>query len=109
MDNISDPDIRFDEKGVCNYYFEFTEKLKVRVPPSDVAKLTLDKIVEDIKRKGKGKKYDCVIGLSGGVDSSYTAWLVKQLGLRPIAVHMDNGWNSELAVKNIENIVEKLL
>lgn len=108
MDNISDPDIQFDENGVCNYFYEFTEKLKVRVPSSDVAKQTLDKIVDDIKRKGKGKKYDCVIGLSGGVDSSYTAWLVKRLGLRPIAVHMDNGWNSELAVKNIENIVEKL-
>ncbi len=108
MDNIADPDITFDEQGVCNYYYEFTEKLKIRVPEKEVASKQLDKIVDTIKRDGKGKQYDCVIGLSGGVDSTYTAYLVKKLGLRPIAVHMDNGWNSELAVKNIENIVEKL-
>ena len=108
MDNHSDPDITFDSDGVCNYYGEFTEKLKIRVPESHIAEKQLAKMVDDIKASGKGKKYDCVIGLSGGVDSSYTALLVKRLGLRPIAVHMDNGWNSELAVKNIENIVEKL-
>ena len=56
------------------------------------------------KKHGEGKQYDCIIGVSGGVDSTYTAWLVKQFGLRPLAVHLDNGWNSELAVKNIENI-----
>ena len=108
MDNQSDPDITFDSEGVCNYYSEFTEKLKIRVPERHIAEKQLAIIVDDIKASGKGKKYDCVIGLSGGVDSSYTALLVKRLGLRPIAVHMDNGWNSELAVKNIENIVEKL-
>ena len=108
MENHSDPDITFDSDGVCNYYGEFTEKLKIRVPESHIAEKQLAKMVDDIKASGKGKKYDCVIGLSGGVDSSYTALLVKRLGLRPIAVHMDNGWNSELAVKNIENIVEKL-
>lgn len=108
MDNHSDPDITFDSEGVCNYYAEFTEKLKIRVPERHIAEKQLAAMVDDIKASGKGKKYDCVIGLSGGVDSSYTALLVKRLGLRPIAVHMDNGWNSELAVKNIENIVEKL-
>ena len=108
MDNHSDPDITFDSEGVCNYYAEFTEKLKIRVPERHIAEKQLAAMVDDIKASGKGKKYDCVIGLSGGVDSSYTAMLVKRLGLRPIAVHMDNGWNSELAVKNIENIVEKL-
>ena len=61
-----------------------------------------------IKKKGAGKKYDCLIGLSGGVDSTYVAYLVKKLGLRPLAVHLDNGWNSELGVKNIENIIRKL-
>ena len=108
MDNHSDSDITFDGEGVCNYYAEFTEKLKIRVPERHIAEKQLATIVDAIKASGKGKKYDCVIGLSGGVDSSYTALLVKRLGLRPIAVHMDNGWNSELAVKNIENIVEKL-
>jgi len=64
--------------------------------------------VARIKADGRGKKYDCLIGISGGVDSTYVAYLVKQLGLRPLAVHLDNGWNSELAVKNVENIVTRL-
>ena len=108
MDTVGDPDIVFDEKGICQYYYEYTEKLKIRVPEKEVAARQLEKIVEKIKAAGKGKDYDCIIGVSGGVDSTYTAWLVKQLGLRPLAVHLDNGWNSELAVKNIENILNKL-
>ncbi len=108
MDTISDPDIVFDENGICNYYYEFSDKLKIRVPPPEQAEKELKAIVEKIKKSGKGKQYDCIIGVSGGVDSSYTAWLVKNLGLRPLAVHLDNGWDSELAVKNIENILGKL-
>lgn len=108
MDNIADPDIVFDENGVCNYYYEFKRKLKVRVPERDVANIELDKIISAVKKSGKGKDYDCVIGVSGGVDSTYTAWLVKSMGLRPLAVHLDNGWDSELAVKNIENVLKKL-
>jgi N-acetyl sugar amidotransferase len=65
-------------------------------------------IVETIKAAGKGKQYDCVIGVSGGVDSSYLALQAVKLGLRPLAVHFDSGWNSELAVDNIHNIVSKL-
>ena len=108
MDTISDPDIVFDENGICNYYYEFSDKLKIRVPAPELAEKELKVIVEKIKKSGKGKQYDCIIGVSGGVDSSYTAWLVKNLGLRPLAVHLDNGWDSELAVKNIENILGKL-
>jgi N-acetyl sugar amidotransferase len=108
MDTIGDPDITFDENGICNYYHEFIGKLKIRVPESSIAKVQLDEIVKKIKKEGIGRKYDCIIGISGGVDSTYTAWLVKNLGLRPLAVHLDNGWNSELAVKNIENILNKL-
>ena len=108
MDTIADPDITFDSNGVCNYYYEFKEKLEIRVPSKDIAQKELDAIVERIKVIGKGKQYDCIIGISGGVDSTYTAWLVKKLGLRPLAVHLDNGWDSELAVKNIENILTKL-
>lgn len=108
MDTIGDPDISFDENGVCNYYYEFKEKLKVRVPPTEEAFKKLKSIISAIKKSGKGKQYDCIIGISGGVDSTYTAYLVKKLGLRPLAVHLDNGWNSELAVKNIENILNKL-
>lgn len=108
MDNIADPDIRFDADGVCNYYHAFTQKLKIRVPEPELAKQQLDKLVSSIKKAGKGKRYDCIIGVSGGVDSTYVAWLVKEQGLRPLAVHLDNGWNSELAVKNIERLLQHL-
>lgn len=108
MDTVGDPDIRFDENGICNYFHEFVEKLKIRILPSDEAKKKLAEIVEKIKADGKGKQYDCIIGVSGGVDSTYTAYLVKELGLRPLAVHLDNGWDSELAVKNIENTLNTL-
>lgn len=108
MDTIGDPDIRFDRDGICNYYYEFLANLKIRVPPAEEASKKLSAIIAQIKKQGEGKKYDIVIGVSGGVDSTYTAWLVKQYGLRPLAVHLDNGWDSELAVKNIENILNKL-
>ena len=107
MDNIADPDITFDEKGVCNYYYDYQSAAK-NVFTGVEGKTRLHQLAEDIKAKGAGKKYDCLIGLSGGVDSTYVAYLVKELGLRPLAVHLDNGWNSELAVQNIENIIRKL-
>lgn len=108
MDTIGDPDISFDSEGVCNYYHEYKAKLAVRIPPAAEAKVQLDNTISKIKKDGQGKQYDCLIGVSGGVDSTYVAYLVKQLGLKPLAVHLDNGWNSELAVKNIENILNKL-
>lgn len=107
MDTISDPDIRFDENGICNYYYEYLEAAG-HLPSGDAARAKLQEVTNIIKRSGKDNKYDCVMGLSGGVDSTYVAWLAKKLGLRPLAVHFDNGWNSELAVKNIENIVNKV-
>ncbi len=107
MDNIADADITFDEKGVSNYYYDY-RKAEKDVFLGAEGQSKLDSLVESIKQKGKNKKYDCLIGLSGGVDSTYVAHLVKELGLRPLAVHLDNGWNSELAVKNIENVVKKL-
>jgi N-acetyl sugar amidotransferase len=107
MDNIADEDVTFDEKGICNYYHDYKIAEKnVFVELEGQARL--QQLADAIKAKGKGKKYDCLIGLSGGVDSTYVAYLVKQLGLRPLAVHLDNGWNSELAVMNIENIISKL-
>ena len=97
--------IFFDEKGVCNYCKEFEEKLK---HPYKKINLNLEQLVEKIKKDGKDKPYDCIVGVSGGVDSSYTLIKVKELGLRPLAVHMDNGWNSELATNNIKNLVDGL-
>jgi N-acetyl sugar amidotransferase len=108
MDNIADPDISFDEQGICNYVHEYRKAEESGVFKGEAGRQKLESIVSEIKQKGQGKKYDCLIGLSGGVDSTYVAWLVKQHGLRPLAVHLDNGWNSELAVKNIENIIRKL-
>ena len=68
----------------------------------------LEQILKEIRQAGKGKKYDCVVGMSGGVDSSYVAWLCKSYGLRILAVHMDNGWNSVEANLNIKNVTSKL-
>jgi N-acetyl sugar amidotransferase len=101
--------ITFDSEGVCNFCRNY-ERLAAKYIniPAQQKKKQLDTIVGKIKRLGKNKKYDCILGLSGGVDSSYLAWLAHDLGLRPLIVHFDNGWNSELAVKNIENIVTKL-
>lgn len=106
MDSISDPDIQFDEFGVSNYYHIYQERAKLRLFQDQPEKLHA--IIDSIKRASKDKEYDCLIGVSGGVDSTYVAYIVKELGLRPLAVHFDNGWNSELAVKNIEKTLNKL-
>ncbi|MHA4808305.1 N-acetyl sugar amidotransferase [Flavitalea flava] len=108
MDNIADPDIRFDEKGICNYYHEYKAAETNGVLNGEEGQTEIQRLVTKIKADGVGKAYDCLIGLSGGVDSTYVALLVKKLGLRPLAVHLDNGWNSEMAVKNVENIITKL-
>jgi N-acetyl sugar amidotransferase len=107
MDNIADPNINFDTKGISNYYYEYKEKEK-NVYKGQEGKNRLEAIVKKIKDAGKGKKYDCITGVSGGVDSTYVALQMKKLGLNPLIVHFDNGWNSELAVKNIENIINRL-
>lgn len=108
MDNIADPDITFDKEGVSNYFYEYKKAEQENVLTGKAGEEKLHRLAEEIKKNGQGKPYDCLIGLSGGVDSTYVAYLVKQLGLRPLAVHLDNGWNSELAVMNVENIVTKL-
>lgn len=101
--------IFFNELGVCNHClaYENLAKKYINISPELKSK-QLELIVSKIKRLGKNNKYDCIIGLSGGVDSTYLAYLVNKLGLRPLVVHFDNSWNSELAVKNIENIILKL-
>ena len=108
MDTVVDKDIVFDAQGLCHHCVRYDRLLSTRVIRGEAGKAALAKLVERIKRDGKGKEYDCIIGVSGGVDSTYVAYLVKQLGLRPLAIHLDNGWNSELAVKNIERVLRKL-
>jgi N-acetyl sugar amidotransferase len=101
--------ITFDSEGICNYCRSYENLASKYINiPSEQRKKEFDFVINKIKRTGKGKKYDCILGLSGGVDSSYMAYLAKENGLRPLVVHFDNGWNSELAVKNIENIITLL-
>lgn len=106
--DTSDPWITFDDEGVCNHCRDYDAYI-AQVGDADQRMAELDALVAHLKRQGKGKPYDCIMGLSGGVDSSYLAWLaVKKLDLRPLVVHVDAGWNSELAVNNIQSIVQRL-
>jgi N-acetyl sugar amidotransferase len=104
----SDPDIVFDDDGVCNHCLTYDREFSKRVYRGAEGQRRLRAVVDEIKAAGRGKPYDCIIGVSGGVDSTYVAYLTKQLGLRPLAVHFDNGWNSELAVSNIEKTLQTL-
>jgi N-acetyl sugar amidotransferase len=107
--DTTDPDITFNEKGQCHHCLSYLDNLPKLSARQSNHQNSLNGLVDKLKKHGHGKKYDCIIGLSGGVDSTYVAYVVtKILGLRPLAVHMDNGWNSELSVKNVENIVKKL-
>jgi len=106
--DTTDPEIVFDEQGVCNHCHDYDRLMTQKAIPGEAGKLYLERLVEQMKEDGEGKPYDCLIGVSGGVDSTYVAYLVKQMGLRPLAVHMDNGWDSELAVKNIEETLKRL-
>lgn len=106
--DTTDPNIAFDENGVCNHCHTYDRLVREHIVEGEEGRSRLQTLVENIKRSGQGKKYDCIIGVSGGVDSTYVAYLVKKLGLRPLAVHLDNGWDSELAVKNIEETLKRL-
>lgn len=107
--DTSDPQIYFDEQGVCNHCLKFKENAKKYWFPNQIGQKKLEALISQIKLSGKNHSYDVIIGLSGGVDSSYLCyWAVKEVGLRVLAVHVDAGWNSELAVSNIEKIVKLL-
>ena len=94
--------IEFDKDGECTFCKIHDEMIK-KYPLNDESAHELKEIIEKIKKDGKGKKYDCIVGVSGGRDSTYTLFNAVKLGLRPLAVHFDNGWNSEIAVQNIKN------
>jgi len=100
--------ITFDEQGVCNYCHQIDLLTKQYGTGTEKGTLMLESIISDIKKMGKGKAYDCVIGVSGGTDSSYLAYLVKEWGLRPLAVHYDNTWNSAIATQNIRKVLNAL-
>jgi aminotransferase len=104
--DTTDPEITFDAAGVCNHCHSFDDSISKSWFPDERGAGMLAATVAEIKKSGAGKPFDCILGLSGGVDSSYLALKAKELGLRPLIVHVDAGWNSELAVHNIERIVE---
>lgn len=102
------PDISFNEFGICRYC-EQVEQLRIEYKTGESeGEKRLFSIIEEVKKSGKGKKYDCVIGVSGGTDSSYLLIKAKEWGLRPLAVHYDNTWNSSIATENIRKVTSKL-
>lgn len=101
--DTSDPQIIFDEKGVCNHCKNYERQAQYIFSEEK-----MEEVVRKIKKKSKGKEYDCLIGLSGGVDSCMSAYLANKAGLNPLAVHVDNGWNSEISQSNIERTLKKL-
>ena len=102
------PYITFDENGVCNYCHQLDKLKSDYKTGTKEGEEEFKKIVEQIKKDGIGKKYDCVIGVSGGTDSSYMLYLAKKMGLRPLAVHYDNTWNSAIATQNIRKVLTGL-
>jgi N-acetyl sugar amidotransferase len=103
------PDIKFDADGICDYCTDYMELMSRPSQGKAIKRIMLDKIVQKMKRAGKRKKYDCLIGISGGLDSSYILYyMVKKLGLRPLAVHVDNHWNTDFSVKNIKKLCDSL-
>lgn len=106
--DTSDPDIVFDDQGVCNHCHTYNAEMPKRVYRGTEAEQRLSALVLAIKKAGRNRPYDCIVGVSGGVDSTYVAYIVKNLGLRPLAIHFDNGWNSELAVSNISKTLDTL-
>ncbi len=106
--DTTDPDIIFDKEGICNHCTEALVRMGDQLLLRGQRRFALEKLIEKMKSQSKGKPYDCIIGVSGGVDSTSVAFYVKQLGLRALAVHFDNGWDSELAVDNIKKTLESL-
>lgn len=104
--DTTDPEIVFDENGICNHCksaVSMLEKLEEEKKTFDLVSY-----IRNIKKEGKDKEYDCVVGISGGVDSSFVMIKVHEMGLRPYAIHIDNGWDTEVSVKNVQKTLDKL-
>lgn len=105
MDNVSDDTITFDDKGVCNYWNNAVAQIGKVYFPNKEGEKRLHEMIAMLKKEGEGKEYDCLMGISGGLDSSYLAYLgAKKWGLRILAVHIDDGFDTELAKSNIINL-----
>lgn len=107
ISDTSIPGIRFDNRGICNFC-KAHDELGKQFPLNESGQRKLNKLLDRIKTKGKNKKYDCIAGVSGGTDSTYCLYVAKKLGLRPLAVHLDNGWDSEIAVNNMQKTTAEL-
>ncbi len=107
--DTSDSKISFDANGVCDHCATFFSKILPNWHTDERGKRELETLANNIRAAGKGRDFDCIIGMSGGIDSSYLTYIAKeQLGLRPLVFHVDAGWNSQEAVNNIERIVDKM-
>jgi N-acetyl sugar amidotransferase len=107
--DTTDPKITFDDKGMCDHCNGYYKNILPNWHTDKEGWQALQKIVDKIKKEGNGKDFDCIIGVSGGVDSSYLTYIAKEkLELRPLVFHVDAGWNSQIAVNNIEKLVDKL-
>ena len=107
--DTSDPRITFDKDGISNHYWDYHNFIKKNCYQGEDGRSKLASIIEKIKESGKGKDFDCILGLSGGLDSSYMLHkVVTEYNLRPLVFHVDGGWNTEIAVSNINCLVDKL-
>lgn len=107
--DTTDSAIIFDEKGVCDHCNIFYKYIQPNWDTDQKGQLELEQLIEKIKVSGKEKDFDCIIGMSGGIDSSYLTYLAKEkMGLRPLVFHVDAGWNSQIAVNNIERLIDGL-
>ena len=107
--DTTDQNIIFDENGICDHCNTYYQKILPNWHKGNKGRVKLEKIIDKIKKDGKGKDFDCIIGMSGGIDSSYLTYIAKEkLDLRPLIFHVDAGWNSQIAVNNIEMLVDKL-
>ncbi|MFO0254944.1 MAG: hypothetical protein ACK52V_12575, partial [Betaproteobacteria bacterium] len=107
--DTSDSDIRFDERGRCDYCTNFEATIRPNWYTGTMGRQSLEATADIIRADGMGHDFDCIIGLSGGLDSSYAAYVTKEkMGLRPLLFHVDAGWNTDQAVGNIEKLVDGL-
>lgn len=107
--DTSDPNISFNEEGICDHCLSFDKNVKPNWHPNEHGIEIFRKKVQQIQKKAKGREFDCIMGLSGGLDSSYLLHMaVKEFGLKPLVFHVDGGWNTDIAVSNIQHLVDKL-
>ena len=107
--DTTDSKIHFDDNGVCDHCNTYFKDILPKWHTGEKGDKALKEIVTKIKKEGEGKDFDCLMGMSGGIDSSYLLYImVKKYGLRPLVFHVDAGWNSQIAVNNIERLIDGL-